>query len=368
MTDTPRQKPTRKTGSQPKPAASGGGRRRPKRELPTYRLPLVDTEAVLRRHFRDYPSGEEKGYLPWKPNKRTAQIRADIRTVLLQYGDYWPLGPRQIGYVLIGGYGYTKTDEHFRKVIYILRRGRRANYVSISEDGEERSWWDAVADGRTPDPLTPPFFASPQDFIDNVLAWAESYSCDLQDGQPVRIVIWVETASLAPQVARVAHLYGVPVYPSSGEVAILAKLELALQVARWAKDGIQTVVLQVGDFDGKGVAIFRVMEADVCSFAQAHGADGMVTFERLAVTREQVERYGLDKDPVKISEDGSPPPGPPLPFDAQAEALNPEQLAEVVEGGIRTYQDSQVRATAQSRSERERRIVLDAIQGIDVPA
>jgi hypothetical protein len=327
-------------------------------------FPAVSSELVLALYRADYPTGQNKGYVSWNPDKRTAKIRSDIEDVLVRYGEHWHLGPRQVGYVLIGGYGYIKSDAHFRKVLYNLERGRRAELEVVLSDGTAGSWWDAVADGKTPDPLTPYSFDSPEDFIENVRRWAEEYSCDLQAGQRVFVEIWVETASLAPQVARIAHEYGVPVYSSSGESALEARRNIALRAAQRAQYGIKTLVLQIGDFDAKGVEIFRVMEADALAFAAAHGADGMVACQRLAVTVEQVEQNQLDRDPVKMPKGDKQPPGPPLPFNTQAEALNPEQLAEVVRAGIERYTDRRVRATARTRSNVERATVIRALDGV----
>jgi hypothetical protein len=327
-------------------------------------FPVVSSELVLALYSADYPKGQKKGYVGWNPDKRTAKIRTDIEDVLVRYYEYWPLGPRQVGYVLIGGYGYIKSDEHFRKVVYILERGRRAKLEVVLSDGTAGSWWDAVADGKTPDPFTPDSFDSPEHFMDNVRLWAEDYSSDLQAGQQVVIEIWVETASLAPQVARIANEYGVPVYSSSGESALEARRNIALRGAQRALTGIKTLVLQVGDFDAKGVEIFRVMEADALAFAAAHGPDSMVACERLAVTPEQVEHYDLERDVVKRPRGEKPLPGPPLPFNTQAEALNPEQLAEVVRAGIERYTNRRVRATARTRSDVERGMVIRALDGI----
>jgi hypothetical protein len=177
------------------------------------------------------------------------------------------------------------------------------------------------------------------------------------------IEIWVETASLAPQVARIAAPYGVPVYASSGESSLLVRRNIALRAVERAGGGIQTLVLHVGDYDAKGVAIFRVIEADVMAFAAHHRVDGMVAVQRLAVTPKQVEHYGLERDPVKLQRGGTRPPGPPLPFNTQAEALNPEELAEVVRSGMR-YTDPQVRARAQTRSNVEKTMVVRALDGI----
>jgi hypothetical protein len=327
-------------------------------------FPVVNSGQVLTDYLIDYPSGGAKGYnLKWKPDKRTATIRADIEDVLLQYWDYWPLGPRQVGYILIGGYAYIKTDEHFTRVGYILERGRRALWESVGPNGTKRSWWEAVADGRTPDPLTPGFYDSPEDFVTFMHEQATGYSCDLQTGQTVAIEIWVETASLAPQVARIAHAYGVQVYPSSGETALAARRNIALRAVVRARRGIRTLILHIGDYDAKGVAIYRVLEADVLAFAAAHRVDGMVACQRLAVTPEQVECYELERDPVKLPRGEKKSPGPPLPFNCQAEALNPEQLDEVVRGGMH-YQDPQLRAMAEARSRLEKAMVLRSLKGI----
>jgi hypothetical protein len=283
---------------------------------------------------------------------------------LIRYGAYWP---RQIGYILIGGYGYIKTDPFFDRVIYVLERGRRDRRVVKFPDGTERSWWDAVADGRTPDPLAPIAYDSPSAFFRRIREVAEKYAKHLQTGQQVVVEIMVETVSLSFQLAGSAHPFGVIVYPSGGETAPLPRLYAAVRVAERAKNGIQ--ILHIGDFDGKGVAIYRVVQADVVAFARDLGADGMVTVERLAVTSEQVDRYNLDRDPVKLPKkhnDGTQPknPGPPLPFNCQAEALNPEQLAEAVSTRIKKIQNRRVLAVTQSESKAERQIVLDLIDSV----
>jgi hypothetical protein len=333
-------------------------------------LPLGDAVGVLTRYQRDYPQGgwAKMGYSAWKPTRDTAQIREDIAKVLKQYWNYWPLGPRQVGYILIGAYGYVKSDSHFKRVGRILERGRRACLIVVTDDGDEGSWWEAIADGRTPDPLLLSTFDSPQDFYEAVRRSAEKYTTDLQEGQLVVIEIWVETASLAPQVARIAHPFGIPVYPSSGETALPVRRDMAMRAAMRAKDGIQTVILWIGDYDGMGVQIYRTMEADVSMFAFSHRAEGMVTCERLAVTPAQQQRFNLDIDPVKMvkHKDGSEssPPGPPLAYNIQAEALNPVDLEMVLTEAIDRYQDPQVRATARSRSEAERQEALDAIASL----
>jgi hypothetical protein len=309
---------------------------------------------VLARYERDYPKGGPKGYAPWKPDHRTARLRGEIIEVLDNYESYWPLGPRQTGYITIGRYGYDKGERHMDKVGYVLERGRRSGVIP----------WEAIADGWTPNPLAPLEFDSPADFCSEVLALAQNYSSPLLAGQKVVVEVWVETASLAPQVVRVAHRYGVTVYPSSGDSALSAKRQLVLRaVRRWAEQGVITVVLHIGDYDHKGVGVYRALEADVLAFiatghcdddlsrAEAEAlASSIISFERVAITPLVVQRYHLSTDDVKLPKNGAMPPGPALPYNCQAEALAPEQLEQLLVEAIEAHLDLDVSAEAQSRS------------------
>jgi hypothetical protein len=294
-------------------------------------------------------------------------LRGHVTAVLDQYRSYWPLGPRQVGYITIGQYGYLKDDKHFDRVAYVLERGRRSGAIP----------WAAIADGWTPDPLSPIEYDSLSDWRDEVCASAKNFSSPRLAGQPVVIEIWVETASLAPQVDRVAHRYGITVYPSGGEVAIPPKRNLALRAVRRWRENISTLVLHLGDYDAKGVGIFRAMEADVTAFVTGHCRGGswsarqdraseVVSLERVAITPAVVERFGLEEDPPKLPKKGVPP-GPPLAYNCQAEALNPEQLEMLLTEAIEDRLDMDVFAEAQTRSSRERWWAIEQAQAIELP-
>jgi hypothetical protein len=252
----------------------------------------------------------------------------------------------------------------------VLDRGRRAGLIP----------WEAIADGWTPDPLAPQEFDSPAAFRDEVCALAENYSSPLSAGQKVIPEPTVETASLAPQVRRVAHRYGLTVYPSSGDSALLAKRNLVLRAVRRWNQGARTVVLHIGDYDHKGVGVFRAVEADATAFlasghcpedltrAEAEAlASTIITMERVAITPTVVDRYQLPTDPVKLPKNGATPPGPPLEWNCQAEALAPDQLEEVLTEAIEAHLDLEVLAKAKTRSDRDRQWAIDQTNAIEVP-
>jgi hypothetical protein len=122
----------------------------------------------------------------------------------------------------------------------------------------------------------------------------------------------------------VADAYGVTVMSSSGFDSVTDKHRFASELA---SDERPTEVLHVGDHDPSGAHLFLAFAEDVAAFAAELGGD--VRFTRLAVTPEQMARYGL-------------PTAPPKPTDrraftgvtAQAEALAPDVLAAILRDAI----------------------------------
>ncbi len=85
-------------------------------------------------------SGRVKGFAPWKPQKRTEPLLADIAVVLEEYREYLPLTVRQVFYRLVGK-GYPKTENFYATVQEVCNRARRSGRIrfeSIRDDGVSR--------------------------------------------------------------------------------------------------------------------------------------------------------------------------------------------------------------------------------------
>src|SRR5205085_1007533 len=88
---------------------------------------------------------------------------------------------------------------------------------------------------------------------------AEQLVLPRQAGQSYFIELWCEAAGMAPQLARVAHEYGIPVYSTGGFSSVTVTHEIA---SRAADRNCDTLFLHVGDYDPSGESIFEAMSED----------------------------------------------------------------------------------------------------------
>jgi hypothetical protein len=168
----------------------------------------------------------------------------------------------------------------------------------------------------------PSSWTSPEVFLAAVQRQASKLILDRQAGQPTKLVVMCEAAGMVPQLARVAHPYGICVMASGGFDSITSKYEFANSCDD------DTEVLHIGDHDPSGVHIYSSLEEDVIAFAEEELASE-VTFTRLAVTPKQIKHYRLPTAPPKATDNRA--------FTGQtcqAEALPPDVLAQIVQAAI----------------------------------
>ncbi|MDP2859301.1 MAG: hypothetical protein Q8P50_15195 [Bacillota bacterium] len=267
-----------------------------------------------------YLHARPKGCADWRPHGRTLDVLAQVEEVLEQYAEHWPLTLRQIFYRLVALYGYEKTERAYKRLGEYLTRARRAGRVpweAMRDDG----WVQAESGG----------WRGPEHFGRAVLEAARGYVRDKQAGQPRHLVLLVEAAGMVPQLRQAANPFSVPVMSSSGFDSLTVKKRLADQVL--AELPRPTVFLHVGDLDPSGVCIFDAVRADVEAFV---GVAGTVYFERVALTPEQVRRYGLPTAPPKPTDKR----GESMEETCQAEALPPDVLLGIVREAIEANTDS----------------------------
>jgi hypothetical protein len=224
-----------------------------------------------------------RGFAEWAPRANSRLLLDQVRAVLEEYVEYLPLTVRQIFYRLVGAHGYDKTELAYDRLGELLNRARRAGEVDF----------DAIRDGGITS-ILPLAFTSRQHFIDTARRLAANYKMDRQTGQPTYLELWVEASGMAPMLAAAVDEFGVPVYSCGGFDSLTAKHEAARRIA--ARD-VPTLVLHVGDFDPSGVALFEAAADDVGALVD--GLGGSVSFHRVAVTPEQIARYGLPTAPAK---------------------------------------------------------------------
>ena len=248
-----------------------------------------------------------RGYITYRPQRKTRELLAQVNEIFATYRAELPLTIRQVFYRLVGAYGYPKDEKAYGRLQEHLARFRRAGFVPfeyIRDDGIASS--------------APLELADAVPMLEEVAEWGQNSRLS---GQPRWLELWCEAGGMKPQLERVAAEYGVPVYSGGGYDSLTGKWEASQRaVARQ----VPTAVLHVGDLDKHGKFIYRAADEGVSALAERD-----VEFIRVAVTPEQVGRYGLPTKPrTKPGEEK-----------VQAEALAPDVLADEVRRALESELD-----------------------------
>ncbi len=292
------------------------------------------------------PRERPKGYFSWSPQAKARALIAQVQEILDGYDDYLPLTVRQIYYILVGNYGYAKTEVAYDALSDKLVRARRARMIpfsAIRDDGVsvmEDNW-----------------YSGQQDFFEHYAREARLYRRDRQQGQAYRLELWAEAAGMLPQLARVAHEFSIPVFSASGFTG-LTGIRMIVDRAR-DTDG-ETVLLHVGDYDPSGVAIFDSMTRDAQAFLEH---DRIIHLQkihpvRVALTGEQVAGYGLATTPAKATDSRS---GRWHGETCQLEALAPNLLADLLRAVILDWVNEDRLRLEIEREDRDRVALLRAL-------
>jgi hypothetical protein len=298
---------------------------------------------------RTYTATRPRGLASWSPQAHTLNLLRQVNEVLAEYADHLPLTARQIFYRLVGRYGYDKTEAAYNRLLEALNRARRAGYIP----------WDALRDDGTVS-AEPNAWRDPDHFWAAVRGTADRYVHDLLDGQATIVEVWVEAAGMVPQIARVAHEYGITVFSAGGFNSVTEKHDAALRMVRRSREGQDTLVLHVGDHDPSGCAIVDSAAEDITAFCEDYGQPFAVEFERIAVTPTQIETFDLATAPQKRTDQR----GEHMAETVQAEALAPDQMADAVRAAIEDAIDADAMLHARHLGQTERDAILEHLDGV----
>lgn len=284
-----------------------------------------------------------RGLIEWEPTAKVVARLGMVKSVLAEYRRYLPLTVRQIFYRLVGAYDYAKTENAYSRLCDTLVKARRSGIIPFSSIRD-----DGVVASKAPG------FSSARSFVRGVIGAAEDFRLTRQGAQDEFLEVWVEAAGMVPQVASMAHGYGVDVYSCGGFDSLDAKWEAANRLARRES----AVVLHVGDLDPSGVAMFDAVREDVSALADDAGFGACIHFERVAVTPKQVARYSLPTAPPKTTDRRKNYQGQTT----QAEALPPDVLLEEIERAIFRHHDRDVWAETVDRESEEREWLVNELK------
>lgn len=274
---------------------------------------------------------------------------------------------RQLYYQLVARGFIPNSQESYKRLVAILTEGR------LSGDFPFEWLLDRTREAR------PGSFTGDQVVVEDALANAarqlrrapEAWLWrDRWLGQPYHVSVWVEKEALAGVFEGPCEELGVAWFVLRGYSSLSALSQWVDNVSTACTDGGQVieeaVVLYFGDHDPDGWEIPRSAERNVQAIAEVRGVLlPEVTFERVALVREQIDRYKPPPFPAKesssrfesyVREHG-------LRDAWELDALRPEVLEALIREGVGRYFDEEIheenegvvaRARREMRSEMQR--------------
>lgn len=167
-------------------------------------------------------------------------------------------------------------------------------------------------------------FASGADFVRQM---AGHYRADLWRDAPRCCEVWVESRSIAGVILADCRDLAVSLYPSGGFASLSFLFDTAATMNDDYRDGRPVTIFYVGDYDPAGVLIDRKIEEEL---RQHLRPDVDMTFERLGITREQIQLYDLPTKPRKEGDKRSPE----VEFTVEAEAMPAHTLRRILRDRI----------------------------------
>lgn len=302
-------------------------------------------------------SSRPKGYMDdWTPADKTVRLLANVNQVLRDQSAYLPLTARQVFYMLVGGYGYDKTEQAYARLCEAMVKARRAGIIR----------WGAIRDDGTVTHHAGGY-DEPRDFWRTQLSFAQSYWRDRAAGQRYRIEVWCEAAGMAPQIARAIRPYGVPTYSTGGFSSVTVTKEIADRVCE--DPDTPMIFMHVGDFDPSGESIFTSMSQDVGAFVvgdlggrwqpDTGEVEDVFLPRRVALTADQVNDYGIQTAPPKASDSRS---ANWLGETAQLEAVPPGTLNQLLVDAIEDEYDLDLWTSIVAEERTERAAVVAEVE------
>lgn len=243
-----------------------------------------------------------------------------VRTIINDLSEYWPLTLRQVFYQLVGQGICLNNRSQYQGLSQLLTQARLMGEIE----------WDCIEDRARRHMDLSGYIDGPR-FIEseaqNVLT---GYTRNLQQTQENYIEIFVEKDALATLFRKVAERYCIPVTTCRGYIS-------ADFVNKYKRRTMQNadrrpVVLYFGDFDPSGVNMSESLENRML-----YDFDIPVNFIRPALNQEQIEKYNLphvDED-LKRGDSRAAKHVKKYGFLAvELDALNPSDLSDIIHKAI----------------------------------
>jgi hypothetical protein len=183
-------------------------------------------------------------------------------------------------YQLVARNRIPNTDREYKNLGVNLTNGRYAGLI----DWEHITDRVRVINGNN-------HWEGPEDIIHNA---SESLTIDTWVGQYYRPEVWIEKDALIELAANVCDPLDIPYVSVKAYASTSALWEARKRFREYIRDGQVPIILHLGDHDYTGDDCSRYLR-DQMSLMVEHP----VELRRLALNRDQIERYELPPQPGK---------------------------------------------------------------------
>jgi hypothetical protein len=143
-------------------------------------------------------------------------------------------------------------------------------------------------------------FDSASDFVRRM---AGLYRADAWRDAEAYVEVWAESRSIAAVVQDDCQELGVSLYPSGGFASLTLLFDAAGQIADEVEGTDKTIeIAYIGDYDPAGVLIDKDIEAKLREHLAKADVKNLLSFHRLAITRQQIEQHDLPTKPRKAGD------------------------------------------------------------------
>jgi hypothetical protein len=169
------------------------------------------------------------------------------------------------------------------------------------------------------------------DNIDSALRiTSEAYRKALWSECDSYVEIWLEKDALSGVVFPITEKFDVPLMVARGYASESFLYSAGLAVKQMAAHGKKCFIYHLGDFDPSGQDAARIIEKRL----RDHSGGVDLTFERVAVTPQQIENWNLPTRPTKQSDTRAKKFGN---ISVELYAINPNQLRDLIQGCIERH-------------------------------
>ena len=231
-------------------------------------------------------------YKEWNPRGSSLNMVMSALEILNEYAEQgYDLSVRQLYYQFVSKDLIPNTEKSYKRLVKVISQARDAGLID----------WDFIKDrGRSLHGFT-----QYEDGEAYVKQMADSYHCDLWEGQAKRVQVWVEKDALVNVIARACQPYDVDYFPCKGYMSASAIWEMGRLMAK--SECRDWLVLHLGDHDPSGIDMTRDIDERLNLYAQTidsqdYQTDPEIEVRRIALTMDQIEHYQPPPNPAKLTD------------------------------------------------------------------